>query len=314
MPSELRIEPVPTRKRPWAMRFLLAGSCGDAAAAAQGRNFEKYVSARGPYSPALWWARLGRQCQAVAMVVESAGRTGMLLHCPVAAPGVEAEALRSLVRIISHKALEGGLSLVQAIVRPDARDEAAILTSAGYSLLVELICMQRDLASLRREGRRDLEFHGALTWRSYDRFDEEELARVIESTYEGSLDCPALAGVRRIEDVLAAHKASGVFTPQSWWIVDLDGIACGCILVNDVRASSKVEIVYVGVCPHARGRGLGRVMLDRAAREARRRGRSAMTLAVGNTNTYAIRAYEIAGFRRTGRRILYVMLSGAAGG
>ena len=308
MAAELCIEPVPSGKHTAAIVFMLAGSRKDEIAVAQGRKFQKMTFASGARRPHLWWARRGRRCYAVTMVVPNAGRTGTLLHCPIDAPGVDVDALTLLVEIISLEALADGLSLVQSLLPVGADQEANLLQRGGYSLLAELVYMECDLPFSPREDESEIEPAGVLTWRNHDQFSEEELARVIESTYNGSLDCPALTGVRRINDVLASHRASGIFTPQSWLIVSIEGVACGCVLVNDARDSSKVEIVYAGVCPSCRGRGLGRAMLRRAARDASLRGRTEMVLAVGAANIYAIRTYEAAGFRQTDRRIVYVML------
>src|SRR3712207_8951894 len=40
--------------------------------------------------------------------------------------------------------------------------------------------------------------------------------------FRSSLDCPALNGVRDMEDVLAGHKASGEFDPALWFLLSED--------------------------------------------------------------------------------------------
>ena len=47
----------------------------------------------------------------------------------------------------------------------------------------------------------------------------EAIAALIEATYRDSLDCPALAGLRHIEDVMAGHKAAGLFSPHRWLLL-----------------------------------------------------------------------------------------------
>jgi ribosomal protein S18 acetylase RimI-like enzyme len=64
------------------------------------------------------------------------------------------------------------------------------------------------------------------------------------------------------------------------------------------RRSSKVARIYsVAVDPGARGRGLGRVLIERAEAVARARGRNTMQLEVRVDNDAAIRLYETLGYR-----------------
>ena len=54
------------------------------------------------------------------------------------------------------------------------------------------------------------------------------------------------------------------------------------------------------------------MMVSRAARWARRRGRRSLTVAVDAANPYAKRIYDELGFRWTHRRLAYILL-GAPG-
>ena len=253
----------------------------------------------------LWWTRRRRRCAAVAMVVANAGRSGFLYHCPPAAPGVDAQALAELIRVVSLDALEGGMCFVQALCRLDERENIEVLAAAGYEFLAKLVYMRLDLCA-RHVSRPGAE---GLSWRSCGEFDEDELPRVIAATYEGSLDCPALFGARDVRDVIAGHKATGIFTPQSWWIARKDGSPAGCILVNDSRSATTAEIVYAGVVPSFRGHGIGRALVRKAASQARRRGLDAITLAVDARNRFARRLYRREGFMETDRRVAYAMLA-----
>ena len=172
--------------------------------------------------------------------------------------------------------------------------------------MAELIYMRLDLPAAP-SGSRD-----ELTWRYYGQFTEADLAEVIGSTYEGSLDCPALNGVRDAADIVAGHKAGGLFVPRAWWIVEHGGEPAGCVLVNDLSDSATAEVVYIGVVPAFRGKRLGRAMLRRAADQAHARTRSSLRLAVDARNLYARRIYDSEGFRGTHRCLAYVMLRSEA--
>ena len=57
-----------------------------------------------------------------------------------------------------------------------------------------------------------------------------------------------------------------------------------------------VELVYMGLVPESRGRGLGRRVLEAAIDQARRCGASQMILAVDRNNVPARTLYGRAGF------------------
>jgi len=308
MKPTVHIELVDQQHYRKAMRFLAGGDSRDGYVVTQAKAFEELARSRGQAAVKLWWARRRRRCVAAAMIVENPGRTAMLYHSSAAAGGVDIEALTALVTVISKEALEKSVSLVQSILSCGAAEDIAMLASAGFEQLAELVYMELAPASAVAPQ----EVPG-LTWKNHEQFTESQLGDVIAATYVGSLDCPAICGVRRMKDVIAGHKAGGVFRPDSWWIVELHGVPAGCILMNDSRSSSAGEIVYFGVVPSCRGKGLGAVMLRRAAAETNSRGRTKLTLAVDAANVYARKLYESEGFRCVERRLAYVMLAQSAG-
>jgi ribosomal-protein-alanine N-acetyltransferase len=62
------------------------------------------------------------------------------------------------------------------------------------------------------------------------------------------------------------------------------------------------EIADLAVAPSARRRGIGRLLLDRVAEEARRAGIRALFLEVRESNVAARALYQSAGFAAVGRR------------
>jgi GNAT superfamily N-acetyltransferase len=233
--------------------------------------------------------------------------SALLLHSPAEAPGVDRQALACVTKAAALHGLQEGAMLVQVMVEDGNDADLAMVQAAGFSFLARLVHMRLNPAGSARSE------PPGLRWRSAEQFSQAELGRVITATYEGSLDCPLLAGVRSIEDVIACHKASGVFRPQSWWLVDVDGAAAGCVLMNDSSTRNSAEIVYLGVIPCFRGRGLGRQMLRHAADDARARHLESIELAVDDQNVYALRVYASEGYRVTRRQRAYVMLHESIG-
>ncbi len=267
---------------------------------------QQMVTKAGSAASRLWWARADRTTLAVALVVEGAGRTSMLFFSPPDAPGVDRQWLVRLIGEISRDAIEGGMSLVQALIEPAGGEREAVLDESGLILLADLIYMNRDLLS---SPPRDRDAREDLVWRNYKQFTEVELGEVISKTYVDSMDCPALRGVREMPDVIAGHKCSGVFCPEAWWIVAGDDQApAGCILVNDSIRAPSADIVYMGVVPESRRQGLAAAMLEQAVAGASERNCEKISVAVDARNDYAIRVYEQSGFVEVHRRLAYVEL------
>ena len=251
-----------------------------------------------------WRARRSRRALAAAMVLDTPGRAGMLFYSPPSAPGVSRSALVRLVRTITHDAIAHGAAFVQTTVNPSSKKDPRTLTDAGMVHLADLIDMRLDFdLSVPPPPPEPTPWR----WRDYEHFTEAQLGDAILATYEQSLDCPLLKGLRSGADIVAGHRTTGVFSPTTWWIVDApDGGPAGCLLVNDVANERIANIVYLGVLPASRGLGLGRTMLRHAQSVARQRDKLALTLAVDTRNTYAHNTYLREGFVQTFRRTVYV--------
>jgi GNAT superfamily N-acetyltransferase len=136
--------------------------------------------------------------------------------------------------------------------------------------------------------------------------DESVLVRLLPATYEGTLDCPELSSVRRPIDVVASHRAAGAWTPELWWLIHVDGEAEGVALFNPIPEQDAVELVYFGLTPRVRGRGLGRRLLQHAFERFAHRGEHLITCACDERNAPAMRMYESLGMREAERRIALV--------
>jgi GNAT superfamily N-acetyltransferase len=305
------IEPVPLAQYYQAALFLAGGAGQDAAQSAQARMLEHFAKTYVSRAT-LYQARAGaglapgqERVLAASMLVQSAGKTGFLVHSPAASPGVDFDALVAMLAHVSRLGLAGGLSMVQELLTPGPSQDITALQRAGYELLAELIYMRQNVSEaiapspLAGAGRRN-----------YGQYTEQELGEVILRTYEDSRDCPRLRGVRRIEDIIAGHKASGMFFPDGWAIYYLGGKPAGCILINESTADQEAELVYFGVVPEFRGKGLSRLMLREGAAQVRSCGKRRLFLAVDAQNHFACRLYESEGFKATHRSLAYAIFHG----
>ncbi len=76
----------------------------------------------------------------------------------------------------------------------------------------------------------------------------------------------------------------------------------GALLLNPSSQGRCIELVYLGLAPPARGRGLGGMLLRHGLRLVRKRPERLMTLAVDEQNAPAMKLYRRERFRRIMRR------------
>lgn len=136
---------------------------------------------------------------------------------------------------------------------------------------------------------------------------ETVLLSLLDETYEDTLDCPELCGVRETVDVLESHKRVGAFDPNLWIIVREDRVPRGCMLLNPNPDTRTVELVYLGLAKSMRGRGLARQLLNHAfVRLCEKNVGWTFACAVDRRNTPAVKLYESIGMRVFGERAALV--------
>jgi GNAT superfamily N-acetyltransferase len=124
-----------------------------------------------------------------------------------------------------------------------------------------------------------------------------------------SLDCPELTGLRPIAEVLAGHRATGLFDSSLWWVARRGEEPVGVMLLNRIPDVEALEVVYMGVAQAARGTGVADGLLDQAVAAAKQAGASTLALAVDQRNTPARRLYTRWGFTETGARDAWIATS-----
>jgi ribosomal protein S18 acetylase RimI-like enzyme len=285
------------------MSFLIAGSRTSEHVTQRAEGFLDNARQDGR-TPDFWWSLRKGKPVAAAMTIDSPGGSAMLFYSHPDSPGVDLDATAGTIRTVSQHALQRGVAFVQALLIGPPAKQSRLLSDAGFSLLAELVMMRLALPTKAGD---QLPCEQDLTWRSCDQAPPDQLRELLPLTYEGSLDCPGLIGLRRPDQVIASHKATGDFCPQTWWIVYDGEQPAGCCLVNDNIGENSSNVVYLGVVPACRGRGIGRAMIRRAADVSQQRGRDALTLAVDSRNTYAERLYADEGFVGRDRRNVYIL-------
>lgn len=242
--------------------------------------------------------RQGRMVGAVFSLVE-VGRTAVVWPPRLASREPMATA-RALLAATCERLERESVVAANAIL-PAANDwDDRVLRGAGFEPLVELFylaCQQDSFPASRPQS--------PLKFEPYRSANHARLAGLVEATYVGSLDCPAVDGVRQVEDVLEGYRATGEFAPERWLIVRHAGKDVGCLLLADHPEQQNLELVYMGVAPSSRGNGWGAQIARHAQWIAATMGRERLVLAVDAENGPALRAYAAVGFEAWDRRQVY---------
>ncbi len=198
--------------------------------------------------------------------------------------------------------------MAQALFEAPADPRFAALKANGFYRIAELEYLGRAAPPLTEHD----EPEEPLDFEPYNPAQHERLKRVLKQTYVDSLDCPGLDGVRDLEDVLAGYRATGHHEPGHWFFAVEEGVDLGVLLMADHPDSAQAELVYMGVTPPARGRGLGAKLVQQAIRAAGRMGADHLMVAVDKQNEPARRLYLKAGMAAWARRFVYVRPRGGA--
>lgn len=237
--------------------------------------------------------------------VPARGRSAMLFAPPLSEFPQSASATQAAITAALIDARREDIRIVQAILEPADAAGKTVFAAAGLARLATLAYMER-----RPPGSppiaAELELPPEFSLASYEPSTHALFRAAIEKSYEGTLDCPMLAGLRDIDDAIEGHKGVGLFEPALWHVLLLAGKPVGCLLLAEIPPRNALELVYLGLAPEARGRGLGRVLMKRVLAIAARRHFDLATLAVDAANVPAVRLYRRAGYTRVAQRVAMV--------
>jgi len=301
--STISIRPVQPHQRRQALRLSLAGELGAA--------LEHRVNALLEYARALsldmsrqWFLEKGGRAISACTCIESPGRTAMLVFPVGRFFGADLEALRQLIEHVAAEESKRDICLLQALIEVDDEEGRQALEGAGFRQIAVLLYLEmkwKGAAQATATPPVELQ-RRSWEWISYSEASSRKFANLIEATYECGLDCPGLSELRDIDDVIAGHKAAGRFDPRRWSLLECDGKPKACILLSENPLRPVLEVVYMGVHPSIRGKGVGQYVLDYGLQLARAEGFGGVTLAVDSGNHPARALYRSVGFEQTHRR------------
>jgi len=141
-------------------------------------------------------------------------------------------------------------------------------------------------------------------WTPFSPERRGEFAEVFYRTLEGSLDAPELPVCPDAERLMLSFEERGGFEPEDFALLEGPGGPEGLLLAAAV--SGRFEILYMGLVPEARGRGLGRALVGRAIERAAARGAGRVGVFVDRRNGPAVNIYTAAGFSEKCAVIVYL--------
>ena len=289
---------IPPERRPEAIRMLLSAT-GEVDSG-RVRQFLRFAEQNKIVLDELWSRQdpEGRIRQTV-LAVTNPGRTAMIFATPPAHRD-ETASIGALISHVSEAVLKQGTAVAQVLLDPSEVLLRQAFLCGGFEDLARLSYLERRIPGRRQ--RPSYAFPEQVTLASAAECDEAELLRALEASYIDTLDCPGLRGLRKTEDILRGHRTTGEYDPGLWWVMRQEGQPAGILLLNPAAAHRGIELVYLGLAPEARGRGLGRMLLRFGLAQLVRRDERMINLAVDERNEPAMRLYRGEGFRLGLRR------------
>jgi GNAT superfamily N-acetyltransferase len=199
-----------------------------------------------------------------------------------------------------------GVAMTQTLFEVSDDVRIASVLKAGYYKVATLQYLGRSIRGADRKANAD----DLLTYEPHSPREHGRLKRLLTATYIDSLDCPGLETYRDLDDVLAGYRATGIYDPRHWLLASCEGEDVGVVLVAEHPGTDQAELIYMGLAPGARGRGLGMRLVQQAIAEAAAIGVDQLMVAVDDGNTPAKRVYERAGFAAWAKRYVYVRPKG----
>jgi GNAT superfamily N-acetyltransferase len=247
----------------------------------------------------------GREGLLGAMVCHPAPGASGLVWPPQAATARRKEVEDALLRHACGWLREKGAKLAQALLLPREAGLAEPLERNGFKRITSLWYLRHDLDGSGETP----EAPDPLT---YSPYNQDGVPAVFQETllrtYEQTLDCPEVNGVRSLEEILAGHKAQGNYDPGRWWLALERDRPIGVLLLTELPEKEGWDVSYVGVVPEARGHGHGRALVRKALQAARAAGAAQLMLSVDARNERAWKLYTHLGFEPYEERAVYLAI------
>jgi ribosomal protein S18 acetylase RimI-like enzyme len=188
-----------------------------------------------------------------------------------------------------------GVKLAQALFPCDGLPDTAALERHGFDHLTRLWYLRHRLDAAIDRAPSRLDVRRADT-------DHPTFVATLLRSYQGTLDCPEINGVRTVDEILEGHRSQGLHDPGLWWLAKLEGQPAGVALLARMPETGDWDVAYVGVVPELRRRGIGRDLMLRILHACRADRAAGVTVSVDGRNSPACQLYRQLGFEPVDRR------------
>lgn len=212
-----------------------------------------------------------------------------------------------LIKAATNAARKLDVALLQSILPCKHSQSAKSLIAAGFIHAAELIYLEWAPTDIHGDPSPEIRFE------SYHPHECERLAKILNETYQGTLDCPQLDSIRSLEEIIEGYRATGDYDPKLWLFARTKTQDVGVVLLTNYASTRQMELIYMGVVPSARGLGYGAVLLRHAQRLALENRSEKLLLAVDAANVPALKIYRAAGFHEWARRSIYIFKFASVG-
>ena len=255
----LDCRPVLTHEVVPALRLVL-GADGQLADESQALELMKVTAQRGINLADIWVCQSDGRVLWAALPVVNPGRTVLYFGTSALLMGPNMAAMDLGIEAICRHYETKDVQLAQVLLEPEDEVTIAAYGQHRFERMAELHYLQR---SVRRTPR-PAGLPGEFRIENYSNQTHDAFAAGIITSYELSLDCPPLNGMRKVEDIVAGHKAAGVFDPNDWFVVLHGNQPIAVLLLSMTHQLDGMELVYLGLSPAARGKGLGNYLMQLA--------------------------------------------------
>jgi mycothiol synthase len=230
------------------------------------------------------------------LAVVSPGAQGQLLP-PYAANDVEDLLVAEACRWLASR----GIKVIQVTLPDNEAHRGASLYRCGFKRVTRLVQYGIPAAGEKRPA--ESKYH----LRPHTDAEPQAFADALVSASTDSKDCPELDGARTPEEIVEGYRSAA--GPAPWWFYAEAGHRpAGVLLLAAGDDPAECEIVFLGVVPGFRRKGVGTFLTRAAVGLAGERGTDRLTVGVDERNAPAVGLYEGLGFVRLGRTDVYLKI------
>lgn len=204
-----------------------------------------------------------------------------------------------------------GCWIGQFLLEPSDKSWEATLKANGFPPIGTMLHFEKFLTQQDQENWETLQQNACETQaiHSYSEEIASQFEQAIEKSYQQSCDFPEVSQGRSASQALQGHRQVGVFDPENWKLLTLEGQNAGLVLAACVSPQEDWELVYLGLDAEFRGQKLGSFLLAWACARAFSQGGKRMTTGVDSRNGSAVRLYEKLGFRQVSQQMVFAWIA-----